>query len=841
MTATTIFLIHLAHRPGDRLKNSFMAKRKRRTGCGEPVAPLARRTSRDLSTLISQLASARADRRRELEARIQHRLTDPGQLADLPAEHPLRRQAGIVRQLFRAVTTAPLPAGTLACLDTIPRQSPLAPWKLLIRALDAFYRRADQLAEANLARIPADSGPGRLVPILRALLGKTEFPAEAGVPDPGAHRAALLERVSAGNHARRSQLRQLGQALSAHNEDQALSALHHLLPWLATLPTDHRYTFIRTVFHHWQRNEGLPAGLIDLISRHNIDPEMLRLAALSLEHSQWDRALLVWDTYLSAAHAAGRLLPSGPETVHILLRMSELFPSDRPQMLNDLGLASEQQLRRVIRAGELPAVFDRAGLLDRARQAVGGVSPQLGACVFRALLAYYERRDGRRAEAEAEVWHAAYPHDLEPLLYLIAAAEKRGALRKALGFVAKAEALNRLHPQLQHSRFRLLLSSAERRIQDAKSGLALADLERLAQEPRANDGDIRAYLLALNWALAHKRADTAAAQALARTLAGAVKNPALHALILAAVSEITQVSRPQCSAKVSPPQAVEGLARVCALFGALERRLAVPDSFVSQVEKNLDRASVAQLHALCYGGLAIGRPALTYIAAGHGLDSPEPHLRHFLLTRGQSLSGSLAQPHQSRARNCLRAARELASQAQDGEVAGQAALALDALAPGGRHDKRPPSQARIDLTLEVERRHPRPPCLQAPRPGQMFTHKPAAPHQALPWAFSPLALESTPLLSPFTVLDIEDSADDETVRAAYLRALRRSPPDRDPRGFAQIREAYEAIQNADKRLASRLFGPPPLARVEDLLALMPDERRHVGPGPWLHILRESGR
>ena len=698
-----------------------MAKRKRRAGCGEQVAPLAQRASRDLSGLLGQLASARGDRRRELEARIQGRLTDPGQLADspvLPAEHPLRRQAGIVRQLFRAVTTAPLPTGTLASLDTIPRQSPLAPWKLFIRALDAFYRRADHLAEANLARIPADSGPGRLVPVLRALLGKTEPPTEAGVPDPGAHGAALLERVSAGNHVRRGQLRQLGQAQSAHNEGQALSALHHLLPWLAPLAADHRHAFIRTVFHHWPRNKGRPAGLTDLISHHNIDPEMPRLAALGLEHSQWDGALLAWDAYLSAAHATGRLSPSGPETVHILLRMNELFPSDPHQMLDDLGLASEQQLRQLIRAGDLPPVFDRAGLLDRARRAVGSVSPQLGARVFRALRAYYERYDVKRVKTEAEAWHAAYPRDLEPLFYLIAAAERRGALRKALGFVAKAEAINRLHPQLRHSRFRLLLSSAERRIQEAKSGPAFADLERLAQEPRAKDGDIRAYLLALKWALAHRMADTTAAQALARTLADAVNNPALYALILATVSERTNVSRPQWSVRVSPPRAVEGLARACALFGALERRLSVPDSFVSQVEKNLDSALATQLHALCHGGFAIGRPALTYIAAGHGLGFPEPHLRRFLLARGQSLSGSLAHAHQTRARNCLRAARELASQARDGEVAGQAALALDALPPGGRHDKRPPSQAQIDLTLELERRHPRPPSLQACRPGQ---------------------------------------------------------------------------------------------------------------------------
>ncbi len=711
-----------------------MTKRERHTGCGEQMTLLTRRARDDLGTLVGQLTSAQGDRRRELQALLQRRLTDPGQLADssvLPADHPLRRQARIVQQLFSAVTTAPLSTGALAGLDTIPRQSPLAPWKLLIRALDAFYRRADELAEANLARIPADSGPGRLVPVLRALLSKTDTLAESEFPDPSAHVAALLEQVSAGNHARRSQL---SQALLSHNENPPRATLQPFLPWLATLPASHRHTFIRTMLHHWQRNGGLSPGLIDLLSHQSIDPDMQRLAALSLEHRHWDGALLLWDAYLSAAQAAGRLSPSSPETVHILLHMSDLFPSAPQQILDDLGLASEQALRHLIRTGQFPAVFDRAALLDRARQAVGALSPQLGARVFRASLAYHERRDVKRAEAEAEAWHSAYPHDLEPLLYLLETAEKRGAVRKALDFVAKAEALNRLHPQLRHSRFRLLLSRAERRIQEAKSTLALADLERLAQEPRANEGDTKAYLLSLNWALAHKMGDAASAQNLAQTLARTVNNQALHALILATVSEITKVSRPQWSAKIPSLQAIEGLARACALFGALNHRVAVPDSFVSQVEKNLDKATVAQLHALCHGGLAIGQPTLTYIAAGHGLRYPEPHLHRFLLARGKSLGGILTHAHQTRARNCLRAARELANRTRDKEATDQAAAALDTLPTWGEIEAvllaaphHPPSQAQIDLALEVERRHTTPPRLA----GHAAAHRPTLSQEAL--------------------------------------------------------------------------------------------------------------
>ena len=45
-------------------------------------------------------------------------------------------------------------------------------------------------------------------------------------------------------------------------------------------------------------------------------------------------------------------------------------------------------------------------------------------------------------------------------------------------------------------------------------------------------------------------------------------------------------------------------------------------------------------------------------------------------------------------------------------------------------------------------------------------------------------------MDPFAVLGLDETADDEAVRGAYVRALRVSPPDRDPEGFRRIREAY---------------------------------------------------
>lgn len=94
-------------------------------------------------------------------------------------------------------------------------------------------------------------------------------------------------------------------------------------------------------------------------------------------------------------------------------------------------------------------------------------------------------------------------------------------------------------------------------------------------------------------------------------------------------------------------------------------------------------------------------------------------------------------------------------------------------------------------------------------------------------------------MDPFAVLGLDDTADDAAVRAAYLQAIRTSPPDRDPEGFQRIRAAYEALRDAQSRLDLRLFGPTPLTNLDDLLEAFPEERRYVGPEPWLNVLRES--
>lgn len=674
------------------------------------VAPLMRQSevsAGNFQTLLAELVTADAPRRRELETILTRGLTDPAILADspaLPADHPLKRAARAVNDLFTAVTTGPLPEGALAALEEISRHSPLAPWKLLIRALDAFYRRADAAVLTNLAGIPPDSGPGRLVPALRRLAG------ENGTVDTHSFATStLLDKVSGGRAVFQSHLKQLTQALAARDERKALVTVQDLLSLLQSAPAALRRTFIATVLHHWYRQDLSPHGLLRILPKGKKDLDTLRLIALTLEHLEWDAALEWWDGYLTAATAAGTLPATGPEIARVLLRMAALFPANSEEVLAMLDVESEQQLRTFVRVGKLPTFFDRRALLERARAA--DPDPQ----VFRALVAHYNQwGEPKRAEAEAEAWRGAHPRDLEPLLYLIRAAEQRNANRKALDLLAAAEALNRVHPEVRQSRFRLLLASAERRIKEGKPTLALDDLDRLAQEPRATEGEHKAYLLALSWAVAHKAGDAAATARLEQTLATTVANPALSDLILGAVAGALKVTAPPRSGSPSQPQAIDALARACDLFRALDRPLAVPPALLAQVEKDLGSAAAAQLHSLCAGGLWLGRSALTYAAAGQGLAHDGPLVYRFLLTRGQALSTCWGPHEQERARQCLRAARELATRARDMEAVREASAALDTLPPwddfGALLSGQPPphetpaTQEDITRTIVAERR-----------------------------------------------------------------------------------------------------------------------------------------
>jgi hypothetical protein len=689
--------------------------------------------------LLTDLLTAEGERRRELEALLTRRLIDPGMLVRstvLPEEHPLKRAAVIVHELFTAVTSGPLPEGALLPLNEIPRQSPLASWKLLIRAFDAFYRRNDEAVLANLAGIAPDAAPAQLVPVLRRLVSTAlAGTAPAGPPSETPRSLAsttVINRVCGKRAMIQTHLTQLSRTLGPQQEKQALASVQALIPVFRTTPIAQWRTFLVTLLYHWHKHGLQPDGLFKVIPNSQHDPDILRLVALTLERTAWDEALDWWANYIAVAHQKGVLAKQGPDIARVWLRMASLFPADPLEVLDIFDAESEEDLREQIRSGEVPAHADREMLLKHAHAAEP--SPM----TFRALVAHYDQwGDGKRAEAEAEAWRQAYPQELEPLLYMIRAAERRGASRKALELLAQAEALNRLHPDVRQSRFRLLLASAERRVREGKVNLALEDLAQLAQEPRATEGEVKAYLFALSWASALKSKNDEGATRLEQGFRAMVANSVLSDLVLDALTESIKIKFPRQASPPSAEEAIDGLVRAYALFQSVDRPLPQLDTkILTQIEKNVSHASLAQLHALCQSGLLMGRPALTYLAAGHGLTQEGPLQHRFLLARGQTLVGAHGFQQQTRARRCLQAARVLAGRARDLDAVREASQALESLPSewgllntflppgfGPPPEEAEPTPEDIAVTINVERGSPHPPRLATKKPARVARSK----------------------------------------------------------------------------------------------------------------------
>ncbi|MHB1959743.1 MAG: J domain-containing protein [Acidobacteriaceae bacterium] len=99
-------------------------------------------------------------------------------------------------------------------------------------------------------------------------------------------------------------------------------------------------------------------------------------------------------------------------------------------------------------------------------------------------------------------------------------------------------------------------------------------------------------------------------------------------------------------------------------------------------------------------------------------------------------------------------------------------------------------------------------------------------------------VSTLPISDPYAMLGLGPDAEDEQIRAAYLAKLKQFPPDRSPAEFEQVRDAYELLRDRRRRAQHTLFSVNPEARLESLVDGMDNDRRFVGPGPWLAVLKE---
>lgn len=96
-------------------------------------------------------------------------------------------------------------------------------------------------------------------------------------------------------------------------------------------------------------------------------------------------------------------------------------------------------------------------------------------------------------------------------------------------------------------------------------------------------------------------------------------------------------------------------------------------------------------------------------------------------------------------------------------------------------------------------------------------------------------------IDPYKALGVDSgNATDETIRKAYMEAIKKHPPDRDPEMFEKIRNAYDLIDVEQKRIQIELFG---LKNKNKLFEYMPENesRPRAGAALWIAAIEEESR
>jgi hypothetical protein len=455
----------------------------------------------DLESLVQPLndVSVPPEKRAAIHASIRRHVADLGALARssaLPEAHPLRVSAAALVKSFEAVTTGPVDEAALA-LPEISRQSPLAPWKMLLRAIAAFYRREDELCRKCLTAIEPDSAAARLAPALRTLMGEKAALTLAAI--------ALVTQVG-NSEILGSRLQKLEQLLNRgipgpilREIREAVAACRQSCPDL--LGRLQQHIFVRALgagLEPYRVNSALGGRFIK-------NAYFWRLMARSNEvNSQtifW--ACTLWEEFRKHALGEGWFPANGPEIAAVYLHIADLLKGLPHEKLPSLrreyaasfpGMAefySDQPPE--IRALMTPVgkdnfyYLDPSALLERACEA--------DSCAenFRQWF------DRTKSEPVAWRWRVARPNDVQPLLHLMEFAEKKNALQKAFKFMKQAEELDGLNPLVRRARLRLLISIAVNHLRRNQARLAQLDLADIEALPQVQQGDRLAFVAALRW------------------------------------------------------------------------------------------------------------------------------------------------------------------------------------------------------------------------------------------------------------------------------------------------------------------------------------------------------
>jgi len=634
----------------------------------------------DLSALLAPLndPSLAAEKQAAIAGTVRRDEVDLQALAEcrtLAAEHPWRAAAIVLWRAFEAVTSGPLAEEAVA-LPEIPRSSPLAPWKMLIRAIAAYYRRDDGLCEKFLAAIEPDSAAARLAPSLRAAM---HHPQTLSPPA-----ASLVSQIGGNLESLRAALKRLDSALDRRNQasisqeiPQALAACRQAEPGLLDRLKQH--IAIRAML----------AGLKhDKLAAVMGGPALAnayywRLMARVLEEATNDpmalgQACNAWEEFRKHAVQEGWFPAKGPETATVYLHMADQLRHLGSQDLhhvradfarhfdgNALEYRGQPPEIRALMSGRLkvdlyflspPAVLERACEADPCAEN------------FQRWLRYAEESAPGTCDLVAERWSQARPQDIPPLLRLMESAEKRNALQKAFKLMERAEQIDGLNAEVRRARLRLLVSMAVRHLRENKPKLAEKDLRQIEALPQAQQGDRPAFVAALRYLCGGMAGAQPAADAARAEVVRLMGDKGAAQILILEVERWCGCSYSEIdkSGRTSEPTAAFG--RVCVLGEDMGMPVALTPKVAEAIMWELSAARVSAspraLSALGEVALREDQFPLAYTIAGAGLAQGAESQARFLFLRARSLP-----PWEDERRSsCLAAASELARRQHDADT-----------------------------------------------------------------------------------------------------------------------------------------------------------------------------
>lgn len=680
------------------------------------VETAAARQRGDLSDLLRRWRDD-PDQREALHAELRAQLGDPESIAEcdvLPLDDPLRVEARGLRRAFVQAAAGGLDADGRAALQAVSRRSPLQPWRAFVLALDAFHRQDDQRCRAQLARIADGDSVAKARDVLRAAMFDADVPSS-----PTLQRA--VDRLVGGAPAwRRSAAMALRRGAG---RAETAAAIRATLVGLGSASPRLMMRFLRLLLAEGHRFHEIDRVL----------PDDFLARTLGFEHQE--RILyLLNEEPVAAVSGLASWLQSKPgelrrlsdlELATGLRRLAELMPDFGERMEEELPHKLDRAWRRgeplsahleaYVQGDRLTTTVGVAltivdTLFDLLRRRTGvertgsDVRVQLLRHVvvldpvrdsFELLLQAIEDDDADERPPREPVllqWAAAIADDVEPLVRLQQDAEERGALRKALSYLERAEAVDGIDERVRQARVRVTLSRLHQHWRDGKRHLCrkdLADLEALAafrgQEQRKFAQGVRALLDAEDG-----QAESGGSTAGCNT----GTEPELADLVSLArwVLEGT-------------PAAVTGvtLAERLARLALLARTARVVTSRDLPMPQDLDLAALRDEHlpsdpqdllGLCGVALDDESAPLLFLAAGRGMQSDGPFLAAFLYARATSLS--VLRP--SACGSCFRLAVFYAERFGD-----RATLARARRYSLLLHEPMTPAEAAVALTAERAR------------------------------------------------------------------------------------------------------------------------------------------